>query len=246
MRGACQFARPQLFDDFREPGHRTVRPIRKAAGHIRRPEILLHLFGEREPQLISHDDVERCRRSIHDVVPVASAARHGSHANAAEREQPPDFFRILPSLHMNGREPKHIDGGRDLLLLFHFLFDAKRGCGIPRLKASFHAAAVHRIDRPGEIHLVGDALHIVTDKTDAAVILHKDTQRLRIGLYTGKPLAQIILRSINKRVRAHLCTGKAHGRHWILIIHIFHRIEIAPERAIHHREAPWDGVKECR
>ena len=246
MRGACQFARPQLFDDFREPGQRTVRPIRKAAGHIRRPEILLHLFGERETQFISYDDVERCRRSIHDVVPVASAARHGSHANAAEREQPPDFFRILPSLHMNGREPKHIDGGRDLLLRFHFLFDAKRGCGIPRLKASFHAAAVHRIDRPGEIHLVGDALHIVTDKTDAAVILHKDTQRLRIGLYTGKPLAQIILRSINKRVRAHLCTGKAHGRHWILIIHIFHRIEIAPERAIHHREAPWDGVKECR
>ena len=246
MRGACQFARSQLFDDFREPGHRTVRTVRKAAGHIRRSEILLHLFGEREPQFISHDDVERCRRSIHDVFPVASAARHGNHADAAEREQPPDFFRILPSLHMNGREPKHIDGGRDLLLHFHFLFDAKRGCGIPRLKASFHAAAVHRIDWPWEIHLVGDALHIVTDKTDAAVVLDKDTLGLRIGLYTGKPLTQIILRPVNKRIRAHLCTGKAHGRHRILIIHIFHRIKIAPERAIHHREAPWDGVKECR
>ena len=147
---------------------------------------------------------------------------------------------------MHRREPQDIDGPFFFRARPHFLFDPKRRRRKSGLETSQKPAAVHRVHRPRTIRAVRDPLHIVADKAHAAIRFHKDPLRCRILPDEIQSGQEIFLRPVDQRLRARLRAMETMRRHRIFVVHVFHRVEIAPKRPIDERETSRNRVEKRR
>ena len=236
----------QSMADLGKPSKRPIDAIGHAHGQIGNAEIFLHLFRQSKTQLIPHYQVQRRRRCLHDIGPTASSAGHGSHRKPDMLQHISNFHRIFATSQMSPRKAQHVH--REILFFsrLHFLLHPKGGRRKAGLVAAFETAAVHGIDRPGKMELICDALGVVAHQADAAIADDEDPVRLRIGFDVVEAGLQILFRAIDQRIRPRLGAEKSFAGHGILIVHIFHGVEIAPQRAVDERKAPRYGIEKRR